>query len=328
MKKVFLAVVLTTLLVCNGNAQNTEVEIAMQETKTEAFLKNCSFVRSDRVASFYSGGGVIIVVTMFTDIESKEKIGTIECWFGADFLGYLDMDHASDLITALEYTLEASNNSDKANHFSIDYTAPGGINFIYGSHANGLFVPKPGLSLRKKWYSVNEYGVRTVSYSKTVNLDVKDIAKLISIIKESQITIEREFVKQEVAESAKTIKEEKAIKEEEKRKAEEARIAEEKRKTEEASLYKKDVVNHMIQVQQEYLKLALADTHTFIAFKKAVSQLMQSKSLEDWKTLDAISALMENLLKADCTIDKTALEKQLAEKTTPAEIIEVFKAFL
>jgi hypothetical protein len=37
---------------------------------------------------------------------------------------------------------------------------------------------------------------------------------------------------------------------------------------------------------------------------------------------------MENLLKADCTIDKTALEKQLAEKTTPAEIIEVFKAFL
>ena len=35
-----------------------------------------------------------------------------------------------------------------------------------------------------------------------------------------------------------------------------------------------------------------------------------------------------NLLKADCTIDKTALEKQLAEKTTPAEIIEVFKAFL
>ena len=79
---------------------------------------------------------------------------------------------------------------------------------------------------------------------------------------------------------------------------------------------------------REYLKLAVADPHTFIAFKKAVSQLMQSQSLEEWKALDAISALIENLLKADCTIDKTALEKQLAEKTTPEEIIEVFKAFL
>ena len=42
--------VLTTLLVCNINAQNTDVEIAMQETKTEVFLKNCSFVRSDQIA--------------------------------------------------------------------------------------------------------------------------------------------------------------------------------------------------------------------------------------------------------------------------------------
>lgn len=328
MKKVLLTMVLTTLLVCSINAQNTDVEIAMQETKTEVFLKNCSFVRSDQIARFYSGGGVIIDVTMYTDIESKEKIGTIEFWYGESFLGYLDMDHASDLITALEYTLEASNNSDKTSHFSIDYTAPGGINFIYGSHANGFFIPKPGLSLRKKWYSVNEYGVRAVSYSKTGFLEVKEIAKLISIIKESQITIEKEFVKQEVAESAKTIKEEKAIIEEEKRKAEEARIVEEKRKAEEASLYKKDVINHMIQVQQEYAKLELTYTPTFTAYKKAVSQLMQSQSLEEWKALDAISALIENLLKADCTIDKTALEKQLAEKTTPEEIIEVFKDFL
>lgn len=84
----------------------------------------------------------------------------------------------------------------------------------------------------------------------------------------------------------------------------------------------------MVQVQQEYTKLKLTQKPTFVAYKKAVSQLMMSRVLEDWKALDAISALMENLLKEDCTIDKTALEKQLAEKTTPAEIIEVFKAFL
>ena len=321
--------VLATLLVCNINAQNTDVEIAMQETKTEVFLKNCSFVRSDQVARFYSGGGVMIDVTMYTDIESNEKIGTIEFWYGGFFLGYLDMEHASDLITALEYTLDASNNSDKTSHFSIDYTAPGGINFIYGSHANGFFIPKPGLSLRKKWYSVNEYGVRTVSYSKTGFLEVKEIEKLISIIKESQITIEKEFVKQEVAESAKTIKEEKAIIEEEKRQAEEARIAEEKRKEANATdLYKKEVTTSIVQVQQEYTKLELTDSPIFTAYKKAISKLMQSRVLWDWETLDVINTVMQNLIKENCSIDKTALETQLAEKTTPEEIIEVFKASL
>lgn len=321
--------VLATLLVCNINAQNTDVEIAMQETKTEVFLKNCSFVRSDQVARFYSGGGVMIDVTMYTDIESNEKIGTIEFWYGGFFLGYLDMEHASDLITALEYTLDASNNSDKTSHFSIDYTAPGGINFIYGSHANGFFIPKPGLSLRKKWYSVNEYGVRTVSYSKTGFLEVKEIEKLISIIKESQITIEKEFVKQEVAESAKTIKEEKAIIEEEKRQAEEARIAEEKRKAANATdIYKKEVTTRMVQVQQEYTKLELTDSPIFTAYKKAISKLMQSRVLRDWETLDVINTVMQNLIKENCSIDKTALETQLAEKTTPEEIIEVFKASL
>lgn len=321
--------VLATLLVCNINAQNTDVEIAMQETKTEVFLKNCSFVRSDQVARFYSGGGVMIDVTMYTDIESNEKIGTIEFWYGGFFLGYLDMEHASDLITALEYTLDASNNSDKTSHFSIDYTAPGGINFIYGSHANGFFIPKPGLSLRKKWYSVNEYGVRTVSYSKTGFLEVKEIEKLISIIKESQITIEKEFVKQEVAESAKTIKEEKAIIEEEKRQAEEARIAEEKRKEANATdLYKKEVTTSIVQVQQEYTKLELTDSPIFTAYKKAISKLMQSRVLRDWETLDVINTVMQNLIKENCSIDKTALETQLAEKTTPEEIIEVFKASL
>ena len=91
---------------------------------------------------------------------------------------------------------------------------------------------------------------------------------------------------------------------------------------------KKEVTTHMIQVQQQYAALKLTQKPTFMAYKKVVSQLMMSRVIEDWTALDAISALMENLLKEDCTIDKTSLEKQLAEKTTPTEMIEVFKAFL
>ena len=179
MKKVFLAVVLTTLLVCNADAQNSDVEIAMQETKAEMFLKNCSFVRTDQVATFTS------------------KIGALEFIGRGAFLGYLDMDRVSDLITALEHTMEVSKNSSKLDDIEIDYTAPGGINFRYDSHATGYFSPKPGLSFRKKWYSVNEYGVQTVTYSKAAYIKMKHVAKLLPIIKEAQITIEQKLEEKE-----------------------------------------------------------------------------------------------------------------------------------
>ncbi len=197
MKKVFLAVVLTTLLVCNADAQNSDVEIAMQETKAEMFLKNCSFVRTDQVATFTSKKGAIIYAKIFTDIESGEKIGALEFIGRGAFLGYLDMDRVSDLITALEHTMEVSKNSSKLDDIEIDYTAPGGINFRYDSHATGYFSPKPGLSFRKKWYSVNEYGVQTVTYSKAAYIKMKHVAKLLPIIKEAQITIEQKLEKKE-----------------------------------------------------------------------------------------------------------------------------------
>lgn len=92
--------------------------------------------------------------------------------------------------------------------------------------------------------------------------------------------------------------------------------------------YKKEVMNHMIQVQQQYAKLELNYTPTFSAYKKAVSKVMTSRKYNDWATLEAINALMDNLTKEDCTIDKSSLDSQLAEKTTPEEIIEVFKQFL
>jgi hypothetical protein len=194
MKKVFLAVALTTLLLCNANAQNSDVEIAMQETKVEMFLKKCNFVKTDLVATFYSKG-IEINAKVFTDIESGEKIGALDFWEKeAGLLGYLDIDQVSDLITALEHTMQVSNNSSKKDYFLIDYTAPGGINFTYGNHAAGISGTKPGLSLRKKWYSVNEYGIQSVSYSTTGYIGIKRVAQLISTIKEAQITIEKDLI--------------------------------------------------------------------------------------------------------------------------------------
>ena len=316
MKKLFLAMALATLVVFNTNAQNSDVEIAMQETKTEMFLKNCSFVRTDQVATFYSKG-VAIYAQVFTDIESGEKIGALEFWAGV-FLGYLDIDRVSDLITALEHTMEVSNNSSKTDYFAIDYTAPGGINFAYGNHTAGFLGTKPGLSLRKKWYSINEYGVQTVSYSTTGYIKTKHIAKLIPMIKEAQITIEKELLKKETPNVN-------IITKQEVTKVKSPKTAKPKEVSDD---YKNTVRTQLIQVQKKYAKLELTHTPTYTAYRKAVSQLMMSTAYEDWKTLEAIHILMQKLVKEKCSIDKVALEKQLAETTTTTEIITVLKKFL
>ena len=190
------------------------------------------------------------------------------------------------------------------------------------------------MTFYRRSYYVNEYGIWAQYISGTATSNVTDLAKLINDIREAQIVCEKGLVEgtpltMDAILAAKAAKQE-AAEAEELRKEEERRIAEEKkRKEEEASdTYKKEVTAHVVQVQQEYKKLELTDTPIFTAYKKAISQLMMSRTLNDWKTLDTLNALMENLTKEDCTIDKTALETQLAEKTTSAEIIEVFKNFV
>ena len=68
---------LTTLLLCNANAQNSDLEIAMQETKTEKFLKECNFVREDQISS-YVGKGLEVYGKIFTDLTTGKQIAALE----------------------------------------------------------------------------------------------------------------------------------------------------------------------------------------------------------------------------------------------------------
>ena len=372
MKKVFLAVALTTLLLCNANAQNSEIEAAMQETKAEQFLKENSFVREDQITS-YVGKGLEVYAKIFTDLTSGKRIAALEFFtqnqrlagtlanvgsalFGGDGnvasaedmapkpLGYLDMDNVQDLITALENIVLTANNASKKDIFSINYTAPGGIDVYFSQGIKDMWGVKGDAAVffRKKWYGINEYGVHSVQYTRTEGIKIENIAKLIPIIKDAKIIAEKELnasytsqmqvvpfkpiqhIQTSVSDFENTINESEVTPKQEVI----AKKSKPEKPQEVSDTRKKEVTTHMIQVQQQYTKLELTFTPIFTAYKKVVSQLMMSRVLEDWKALDAISALMENLLKEDCTIDKTSLEKQLAEKTTPTEIIEVFKAFL
>ena len=363
---------LTTLLLCNANAQNSDVEIAMQETKTEKFLKECNFVREDQISS-YVGKGLEVYGKIFTDLTTGKQIAALEFYtqnqrlagtlanvgsalLGGDGnvasaedmaprpLGYLDMENVQDLLTALEGIVTSAHNSSKKDIFSINYTAPGGIDVYFSQGIKDIWGVKGDavVFFRKKWYGINEYGVRSVQYTRTEGIKIENIAKLIPIIKDAKIIAEKElnasYTSQMQVVPFKPIQHiqtsgtdfENTINESEVTPKQEviAKKAKPEKPQEVSDTRKKEVTTHMIQVQQEYTKLELTFTPIFSAYKKVVSQLMMSRVLEDWNALDAISALMENLLKEDCTIDKTSLEKQLAEKTTPTEMIEVFKAFL
>lgn len=346
MKKSFILIVACIFAFATVQAQSSEVEATSQRSKAEQFLENTSFIKEEQVFK-HQGGGIKILAKIFTDLKTGEQIAALEfrptlgsalltSAFGgvSGALGYLDMEHIDDLVLVLETILEEVNNSSKKDEYTITYSSPSGISVTYTEIQGGGLTAPTFITFYRRSYYINEYGIRTQYISGTATSNVTDLAKLINDIRESQIVCEKKLVEgtpltMDAILAAKAAKQE-VIAAEEFRKEEERRIAEEKkRKEKEASdAYKKEVTNHLIQVQQEYKKLELTDTSIFTAYKKAISQLMMSRLLEDWKTLDTINTLMETLTKEDCTIDKTVLETRLAEKTTPDEMIEVFKTFL
>lgn len=336
MKKSFILIVACIFAFATVQAQSSEVEATSQRSKAEQFLENTTFIKEELVFK-HQGGGIRILAKIFTDLKTGEQIAALEFrpTLGSALLtstgfscalGYLDMEHIDDLVLVLETILEEVNNSSKKDEYTITYSSPNGISVTYTESQGGGLTAPTFITFYRRSYYINEYGIRTQYISGTANSNVTDLAKLINDIRESQIICEKKLVDgtpltMDAILAAKAAKQEVIA-------AEEARKKEEKRKEEVTDARKKEVTTHMVKVQQEYAKLELTSTPIFTAYKKAVSQLMMSSVLNDWKTLDAISALMENLLKADCTIDKTALETQLAEKTTSDEMIEVFKTFL
>ena len=342
MKKTFLLIVACVFAFTTVHAQSSEVEATTKLTKAEQFKVKSDFIMEDLIYK-YQGQGVRLFAKLFVDLKTGEQLTALEFYPSAgqqlvnamftntvsEPLGYLDMDAIDDLLLALETIVEIDKTSNKQNEFSLTYMTPNGIDVFFNRYEGNAYGT---CTFRKKWYSIDDYGIQTAKYSEGwINITVSALPKLISSIREAQIVCEKELIERTPLTMNTILAKAAAQKEaeaEEFRKAEEARIAEEKRKVEATDAYKKEVTTHMIQVQQEYTKLELTYTPTFTAYKKALSQLMMSRFLDDWKTLDAIHTVMQNLLKEDCTIDKTALEKQLAEKTTPAEIIDVFKAFL
>lgn len=365
MKKTFLVLATLLLSYMGANAQQSEVEIANQETKTEKFLKECNFVREDQITS-YKGKGLEIYGKIFTDLKSGKQVAAIEFFvkrkvFGqgedlaAKPLGYLDIEHADDLITALEQILAMANNASKKDAYSISYTAPGGID-VYFSQGIKLMVgaeTDPMVYFRKKWYGINEYGTRSVHYVDTEGTKVESLTKIIPVIKETKLIAAKEVknaytpqpkvIQNKVVQPTYTPVAENSIEsvpvietKAEESKAEEIKVEETKatdaivETTSPMNIedYKKQLNATLVKVVQKYNAQGLMLGTICKSYMQCGRTLIKSNSIEDLQTLDKLNSLAENLLDKLCMIDKKALEKQLSSQKTAEGMLEVFKSVM
>ena len=101
----------------------------------------------------------------------------------------------NDIEDVLEDIVTSAHNSSKKDIFSINYTAPGGIDVYFSQGIKDMWGVKGDavVFFRKKWYGINEYGVRSVQYTRTEGIKIENIAKLIPIIKDAKIIAEKEL---------------------------------------------------------------------------------------------------------------------------------------
>ena len=204
MKKAFLLVVACAFTFVSAQAQSSEVEAVNQLTKAEQFKANNSLVKEAEIYNFSEAAQIRVFAKLFTNLLNGEQIAALEFHPSAlvkalsgglaQPLGYLDMDQIDDLTLALEKMLEEHNNAAKKDRFTVSYTAPGGIDAYYVTDYPGQ--PAPIVLFRKKWFSVNDYGVQTCNYSSAVAiLPIKSLPDFITSLKEAQ-TIAKQSLEQ------------------------------------------------------------------------------------------------------------------------------------
>lgn len=376
MKKVFLAVALTTLLLCNTNAQNSDVEIAMQETKTEKFLKENGFVREDQITS-YVGKGIEVYGKIFTDLRTGKQIAALEFFtqnqrlagtlanVGAALLGgsgnvaseeemaprplgYLDMENVQDLIAALEDIVTSANNSSKKDAFSISYTAPGGIDVYFSQGIKDIWGVKGDASVffRKKWYGINEHGVRTVQYTRTEGIKIENIAKLIPIIKDAQTIASKQVKNPYVAKSSITPQKSITITPQSSpapaepeltvstpeiptNDATEAPVIEVENSNLNLDEYKAQLNQGLVKVVQMYNSQGLSADPICKSYMQCARLIIKSQTFEELQVLENLTKMVEGLLdKVQTKVDKKALAKQLSSQKTAEEMLVVFKSYM
>lgn len=211
MKKTFLLIAACVFACASVQAQNSEVETAIQLTKAEQFKERNSLIKEAEIYKHVEGG-VKMFAKLFTDLNSGDKLAALAFYSTATFeeklgsvmmgagvisdqpLGYLDMDQVDDFLLVLERILDEDKKSAKKDKYTITYTTQGGIDICFTTGLKGELTPV--VILRKKWFAIDDYGAQTANYSSTYcKLAIKELPKLISSIKEAQTIVNQSVIK-------------------------------------------------------------------------------------------------------------------------------------
>lgn len=185
MKKTFLLIVACVFAFATVQAQSSEVEATTQLTKAEQFKAKNSFIKEETL--FHRNLGLTVYAQLFTDLKSGEQLITFMFYGITGPLGYLDFEEVDNLLLALETILNESNNSSKKDNYSISYTAPGGIDVYFTTEGLVGLSSRYGLRFSKKWYIIDDYGMRTSKYSQEVAiLPITALPNVIAAIKEAK----------------------------------------------------------------------------------------------------------------------------------------------
>lgn len=185
MKKTFLLIVACVFAFATVQAQSSEVEATTQLTKAEQFKAKNSFIKEETL--YHRNLGLTVYAQLFTDLKSGEQLITFMFYGITGPLGYLDFEEVDNLLLALETILNESNNSSKKDNYSISYTAPGGIDVYFTTEGLVGLSSRYGLRFSKKWYIIDDYGMRTSKYSQEVAiLPITALPNVIAAIKEAK----------------------------------------------------------------------------------------------------------------------------------------------
>lgn len=185
MKKTFLLIIACVFAFATVQAQSSEVEATTQLTKAEQFKAKNSFIKEETL--YHRNLGLTVYAQLFTDLKSGEQLITFMFYGITGPLGYLDFEEVDNLLLALETILNESNNSSKKDNYSISYTAPGGIDVYFTTEGLVGLSSKYGLRFSKKWYIIDDYGMRTSKYSQEVAiLPITVLPNVIAAIKEAK----------------------------------------------------------------------------------------------------------------------------------------------
>lgn len=195
-------------MIVSAQAQNSNVEINQQVSKTEQFINSCSFYKTESFLEL-KDGGLYVTAMVITNLKTNAKIGTM--FFqtkvdgkklaagitgtilgaqgsgqvlddaGPKSLGYLDMDEIDDLINALSRILEAT----KEKHdvpYVISYVTKSGIDVTYNSESDKAIFSRD-------WHSINRYGAPIEGTVISPEVSPKLIAKTITTLEKAKTII-------------------------------------------------------------------------------------------------------------------------------------------